>query len=73
MYADVSMFIILLKEGIPVTMARKVVNYRKKHKCFVHINELMRIPGVKLEMFTQLQRAVGIKSNTEELNKLLKK
>ena len=63
----------MIQEGISLPMARKIVNYRKKHKCFVHINELMRIPGVKHEMFTQLQRIIGIGSNPDELNKILKK
>ena len=63
----------MLKAGIPLKIAQKVVKYRKRHKCYVHINELMRIQGVRGEMFNLLCRITAVRSNADEINNLLKK
>lgn len=68
-----AVYLSFLKAGIPLWMAQKIVQYRKRNKCFVHMNELLRIRGMSVEMFTDICKNVGVKAKADEITKTLNK
>ena len=61
----------LLQLKIPATAIDAIMRYRRKFKCFTHINELLRIKSVDPETFRIINSNYKVEKSVDELRDTL--